>query len=175
MVNWQCYSPFRIPRVEWLDSRSLYHNDGGSQLENDKTMNPNERRNPVSSALLWLPPVVWMIVIFIGSSLPANTINQATQSHHYPISLALAHIGEFAIMSILCHRLIRSFNLSPTGWTWLAVITITLLYGATDELHQMFIPGRVPSFVDLGYDFLGAVVGLAVYEMKTRMLNISKR
>tara|TARA_B100001245_G_C22535516_1_gene268928 strand:- start:16 stop:465 length:450 start_codon:yes stop_codon:yes gene_type:complete len=143
--------------------------------ETDVSMNNIRRRNLVSIAVLWILPVLWMIVIFIGSSLSSDTINQATQTHHYPLSLALAHIGEFAVLSILCHRLIRSYKFLPTGWAWIAVVTITSLYAATDELHQMFVPGRVPSIVDLGFDLIGAVVGLAVYETKMRILNVLRQ
>ena len=143
--------------------------------KNDVPMSNIGGRDLVSRALIWMPPVLWMIIIFIGSSLSANTINHATQSHSYPLSLALAHIGEFAILSILCHRLIRSYKFLPTGWAWLTVITITVLYGATDELHQIFVPSRVPSIVDLGFDFIGAIVGLAVYETKMRILNVLRQ
>ena len=38
-------------------------------------------------------------------------------------------------------------------------------YGVTDELHQSFVPGRVPSWLDIGYDTLGALFGLVVAEL----------
>ncbi len=44
----------------------------------------------------------------------------------------------------------------------IAVVIFCLCYGVTDEFHQSFIPGRIPSFADLAADGLGgllAVVG----------------
>lgn len=141
----------------------------------DVVMNSISRRNLKSGAILWIPLVVWMTVIFIGSSLSADAVNQAIHPHHYPLSLVIGHIGEFAILSVLCHRFIRAYKFLPTHWTWFAVLTINLFYGAVDELHQMFVPGRVPSIVDLGYDSLGAVIGLVVYETKIRIVNSAKQ
>lgn len=36
---------------------------------------------------------------------------------------------------------------------------IGLLYGATDEIHQTFVEGRYASFLDIGIDFLGVLMG----------------
>lgn len=36
---------------------------------------------------------------------------------------------------------------------------IGLIYGATDEIHQMFVRGRNASFSDIGIDFLGVLIG----------------
>ncbi|MDQ6796262.1 MAG: VanZ family protein [Chloroflexota bacterium] len=41
-------------------------------------------------------------------------------------------------------------------------------YGATDELHQVFVHGRGPSPVDVLIDGLGAALGLAVYAWLAR-------
>ena len=41
-----------------------------------------------------------------------------------------------------------------------AAATVAAGYGALDELHQAFVPGRTASSIDLGYDFLGAALAL---------------
>jgi VanZ family protein len=38
-------------------------------------------------------------------------------------------------------------------------IAITATYAATDEIHQMFVPGRSAEVADLIFDTLGACVG----------------
>ena len=42
-----------------------------------------------------------------------------------------------------------------------AAIAITVAYGATDEVHQLFVPGRTGDVYDLMADAAGAVVGTA--------------
>ena len=39
---------------------------------------------------------------------------------------------------------------------------VVVLYGASDELHQMFVPGRTASFDDLLADALGALAGASL-------------
>jgi VanZ family protein len=41
-------------------------------------------------------------------------------------------------------------------------LLIVVLYSATDELHQSFVPGRTPTLMDIGIDALGAVLGIAL-------------
>lgn len=43
---------------------------------------------------------------------------------------------------------------------------LCFLYGASDEVHQAFVPGRNPSFMDLGADVLGSSLGIITYTRK---------
>ncbi len=45
------------------------------------------------------------------------------------------------------------------GW-FVALLTIGVLAGALDELHQSIVPGRDPSVGDIVADGLGVLVGL---------------
>ena len=40
---------------------------------------------------------------------------------------------------------------------------ITSLYGFSDEIHQLFVPGRTFSFLDVFADMLGAVLGIILF------------
>ena len=46
--------------------------------------------------------------------------------------------------------------------TALLGIVLTTAYGATDEFHQMFVPGRYAEVKDLLADAIGAVLGAIV-------------
>jgi len=39
------------------------------------------------------------------------------------------------------------------------LLAIGALYGMTDELHQMFVPGRQPDIADWIADILGVAIG----------------
>lgn len=42
---------------------------------------------------------------------------------------------------------------------------LAICYAITDEIHQMFVPGRHPSMLDvLLFDNLGAILGLILWE-----------
>ena len=48
------------------------------------------------------------------------------------------------------------------GLLWLPAL-LSVLYAATDELHQSFVPGRHPSPVDVGIDAIGSSIMLALW------------
>ena len=68
-----------------------------------------------------------------------------------------AHMGVYALLAWLWWR-----ALSPrrkAGWPVLfAALTLTVLYGISDEIHQLFIPGRYGRLADVLFDASGALV-----------------
>jgi VanZ family protein len=75
-----------------------------------------------------------------------------------------AHGTEYAIFAVLvwCARNKPArHNLRPWQWSEARlVVLLAMLYAATDELHQAFVPNRQSSVVDVLIDTLGAVLGL---------------
>ena len=73
---------------------------------------------------------------------------------------SIEHLIEYAVYGLLLITAFRSLggryaqNAPP-----LAILAATL-YGATDELHQYFVPDRECSIADLGVDFIGASLGV---------------
>ena len=51
------------------------------------------------------------------------------------------------------------------GGIALAAIAYSILYGATDELHQLFVPNRTADMKDLAADAVGAAVAVALLYM----------
>ena len=76
-----------------------------------------------------------------------------------------AHAVEFGVLALLLHRAIRPSNALGRRPLWAAVLLLTIAYGATDEGHQSFVPGRVPSWGDLAYDSLGGLVGVTLADL----------
>jgi VanZ family protein len=68
------------------------------------------------------------------------------------------HAGAFGVLALLATwALARGRVRAATSRVLLAGCLITVLYGATDEYHQSFVPGRDASVYDLLADALGAV------------------
>ena len=122
------------------------------------------------------PLVVWMAAIFGGSSLSAGAVNRVPITlSNYPLALAGAHAFEFMVMAVLAYRLFNAYWRKPLPLLWLAVLAATLAYAASDELHQAFVPGRVPSWIDIGFDSLGAISGLLLAEAVARLARLARR
>lgn len=74
----------------------------------------------------------------------------------------LYHFIEYAILSILLT--IAFLNAPPPRlskkWIWVTAAIISILYGASDEVHQAFVPGRFATIADWVSDVLGSIAGV---------------
>ena len=108
-------------------------------------------------AFLWAPVVFLMAAIFVASSIPDLGGLPGGMSDKSGHGLAYALLGA-ALLRDLAHGRLR-------GVTWpraAAAVALTTLYGASDELHQWFVPGRSPDALDVFADFLGAAFAVSV-------------
>ncbi len=107
-----------------------------------------------------LPAFAWMAGIFYLShqSMPLGGASR-------PWEPVVAHLGLYAVLALL---LIwpGAGALGGLKMPWFgvlaAVFALTLLYGATDELHQAWIPGRTASISDLAIDAVGGALGIGL-------------
>lgn len=130
--------------------------------------------------IFWLPVLVWMTVIFSGSSDSHSSVHSSriieplchwlfpnmSQAHVEDVNLVIrkcAHLTEYAILALLIWRALHlSKNNLPT-WSWPKVggtLLIIFLYSASDEIHQSFVPTRTAQFSDVVIDTSGAAIGL---------------
>ena len=73
----------------------------------------------------------------------------------------LLHAAEYAVLGGLLVFALRAAGLRP-GVALLAAVVIASAFGATDEFHQSFVPGRNADVADWLADTLGAAVGAAI-------------
>ncbi len=112
----------------------------------------------------WAPPVLYMVLIFVGSSLkqpplPMPKLEWLTIDKIY-------HIIEYGILGgLLAIAFVNAPpRWLPANWIWITAALISILYGASDEWHQTFVPGRFATLADWVADVVGAIVGvLTVY------------
>ena len=75
------------------------------------------------------------------------------------------HFGEYAILGILMVTFIMTFetirNLRRIGMLPILITTLVgMIYAATDEIHQLFVPGRACMVTDVMIDSAGALTGI---------------
>ncbi|NHC41026.1 VanZ family protein [Bacillus sp. MM2020_1] len=58
----------------------------------------------------------------------------------------------------------------PEGKNLLLAIGICVLYAASDEFRQIFVPGRGPLVKDVFIDSAGAVVGIGIYQIVNKIV-----
>jgi len=100
--------------------------------------------------------LAWAGLIWWASSQPARA---PTGNALLPLLHNLAHVFAYAVLGALLLLSLRPDPAATKGWVGCALATA---YGAADELHQSFVPGRVASLGDLATDLAGAVFGVAL-------------
>ena len=70
----------------------------------------------------------------------------------------IEHIVEYGIFAFLSLRMFKKTKFKM--YSHQLAILITILYGATDELHQLFVPERTASIKDLFFDALASLMVL---------------
>jgi len=107
------------------------------------------RRASVRFLLVWLPPVLWMAVIFFFSSLPASDAPSFLPDYVF-------HFFEYAVLSSLFLRAFRKQKKTSIQIP-LWVASLSIVYAASDELHQFFVSTRCCSFKDFAVDTLAVL------------------
>lgn len=129
----------------------------------------------------WMPAIVWMALIFIGSTdvLSAEhtsrflvpilrwldpQISWATLNAIQTITRKLGHVTEYAILAALMWRALRGGMVwkSKTSILFAIVWIACAVFAASDEFHQSFVPSRTSSFHDVMIDICGALIGLSI-------------
>ena len=72
-----------------------------------------------------------------------------------------AHMTEYGILSILFYIWLGKWQFGVRKRSILAII-LSALYACSDELHQLFVPGRAGMISDVLIDSAGAVSGILV-------------
>lgn len=72
----------------------------------------------------------------------------------------IAHGCEFAALGFLMLNAFRAFR---KDFKAVLSILFSFLYAVTDELHQLFVPGRAFQLIDLAVDLTGIIVGTAIF------------
>lgn len=84
-----------------------------------------------------------------------------------------AHMTEFGLLGLLVlNALYRGFG-SFKG-IWIASFAAASAYAATDEIHQLFIPGRSGKFTDWMIDSTGILLWLSVACLIIRIISSRK-
>jgi VanZ family protein len=96
--------------------------------------------------------IIYMGAIFYVSSIPEPPIPSGTDKPlHWLAYLGLAVVVVRALAGGLPRRV--GLGIAATA------LLITIGYGATDEVHQLYVPGRSGDANDLIADAAGAVAG----------------
>jgi len=111
-----------------------------------------------------LPVAVWMVVIFVSSSIPQEQFPQVDSW----VWAKLIHLIYYGVLCLLCQRALSGQTRFPglARHSYLLGVLFAVLYGVSDEYHQLSTPGRHGQLTDVLIDGFGALLcigGLQAY------------
>ena len=131
-------------------------------------------KNKISLLLV----ILWMIFIFVMSSFDATSssnqsnfivdiitsiINIKDTGLLSLIIRKLAHFIEYFILGILVINFITRYDKKI-----IIAILLCIIYATSDEIHQIFVPGRSCQIIDIMIDSLGSIMGIYLYKLITK-------
>ena len=112
-------------------------------------------------ASTWLPPLVWMAIIFAFSAQP-NLRFVPDAALDFLVRKA-GHMAVFGILALLAWRALATTTAWRRPWAW--ALALAVLYAITDELHQGGVIGRHAAAVDVGIDATGALIAVVAVRL----------
>jgi hypothetical protein len=125
---------------------------------------PVMNRSSIGPSFLrrWGPALLLMGLIFVFSSIPSNEMPNFGSA-----DLTIKKLGHMAGYALLANAFLFGLGTDKPYSIWVALV-LTVLYAFSDELHQLYVPGRNASLIDVGIDALGAVLGLLLFLILNR-------
>ena len=144
-------------------------------------MLPIHTRYPLKKYLAWFPALAAAVAIFAFSSQPADDSTDMSQRNtqtsleiadqirridirnfdlvelYMSLSVPVrksAHIIEFGALNVTLLYALYVWDMRGRPWVRRAFL-LTFLYACSDELHQLFVPGRAGLISDVVIDMIG--------------------
>ena len=191
-VRWGYFFVFKKSK-RLLKDIEMYNNNSGS---NKKAA----FKFLYSGWFSWTLVIFWMLVIFFFSAQPAQDSNKlsrgaadfiirvigrikdldlevSTGAYWYDrlngTIRSLAHSAVYFILAVLTSSAVSKRRLPM--WKNLGIsMLICVLFAVSDEIHQMFVPGRTAEVKDLLLDSAGASLGL-IFMVSKKYISASRR
>lgn len=96
---------------------------------------------------------------------------QPIQERTQKIIRKVAHFSIYTLVGLLAMAYISTYNLKESQRVIIS-LCIGIVYAMSDEIHQLFIPGRAGQLTDVILDTMGVILGILLILV---MLEIDKK
>lgn len=94
-----------------------------------------------------------------------KSMNTSMKLHYiaklHPIIRKLAHFSMYTLVGFFIMGFMCTFNIKNKFKVFISIV-IGVIYAVTDEIHQSFTPGRLPSATDVCIDSMGVLTGIFI-------------
>lgn len=119
----------------------------------------------------WIPVFFIASLIFYFSTIPSSSLNP----YEFEGAHLIAHILEYSAFGFFINRALTAgrrteFSLSQYRYAIVLSAAFVLIFGALDEFHQLYTPGRGAKISDVFLDFGAGLFGIALSLIYRRWL-----
>ena len=86
------------------------------------------------------------------------------------IARKTAHLSLYAVLGLLSFLAVISYRNLKFGFRTALSAAICLLYAVSDEVHQLFVPGRSGEIRDVCIDFVGSLIMITILALSARYI-----
>jgi VanZ family protein len=108
--------------------------------------------------LVYLPLILYWLLILVLTSLPGQDFPNVEMNDKVEHLLAFGGLGFLLCLSLRIQNKFVTVKKFPAYFT----VFIVSSYGALDEFHQQYIPGRSCDILDWSADTLGVIIGVVI-------------
>ena len=119
-----------------------------------------------------LPAIIWALVNFAASSIPASRLPHFTAM----VNDKIIHASIFFILGLLVYRALEPrHQVNKFNWSRLVIaVAAVIIYGVTDEFHQAFVPGRNVDVLDALADAMGGLLAATIIYLQSNRKSQAK-
>ena len=111
-----------------------------------------------------LPLLAWMGAIYALSA--QSSLPSAPDAWWDLLLKKGAHMAGYAVLTVLWWRVLR--RRQAAGWALALSTLFALAYAISDEVHQLYVPGRNGRVWDMAIDACGVLLAAAVLWHRSR-------
>ncbi|WP_153724121.1 VanZ family protein [Heliorestis convoluta] len=166
-------------------------------------MNPKTKNHPTSKIrqiIAWTLVFFWMSLIVSLSAQPAQQSDQLSRKFTKVLVEVItpfvpgeyidnlddalgkanaivrkqAHVGVYFVLGFLTINAFRRSGIQTASSYWLA-FSLSVAFAVSDEIHQLYVPGRSGEIMDVLYDSTGALLGIGAYGLLTKIKKQTKK
>ena len=105
--------------------------------------------------------ILKVLAAWIEDMSDANVTSALAQNLHIIIR-KVAHFSEYFLLGVTTYYAFKDRFLYDRKWFYITIISICVLFAASDEIHQHYVPGRYGTPTDVLIDSAGALTGIAI-------------
>ena len=106
----------------------------------------------------------------IDERISDSEINYIVERINGPLRKCM-HASVYFILTLLLIRAFQISGLNPSSTIFFSLL-ICFIYACTDEIHQLFVPGRSGQFTDVLIDTSGGCFSTFVYLLTNKIIKI---